>query len=114
MKNRFISTDILIVIMSAISLIFGAALAYINPIYMAAASVGILIIVLLIICNAATARKLVKSVFYGSGKHSNMQQLSFENLAIPVAVISKDTIVWYNDSFKNRFMNGNDSYLTQL
>lgn len=114
MKNRFISTDILIVIMSAISLIFGAALAYINPIYMAAVSVGILIIVLLIICNAATARKLVKSVFYGSGKHSNMQQLSFENLAIPVAVISKDTIVWYNDSFKNRFMNGNDSYLTQL
>ena len=114
LKNKFISTDILILILSAVALAFGGALAYTNPSFAGITAIGIVVIVVLIMCNARTARKFVKSVFYGTGKHSNMQQLSFEKLNIPVAIISKDTIVWYNNSFRNSFLNGKDSYLIQL
>ncbi|MBE6895396.1 MAG: hypothetical protein E7483_07375 [Ruminococcaceae bacterium] len=113
-KNKFISTDILILVLSFVALAFGGALAYLNPSYAGVVALGIIIIVVLIFCNAHTARKFVKSIFYGSGKHSNMQQLSFEKLNVPVAIISKDTIVWYNDSFRDKFLNGKDSYLIQL
>ena len=92
LKNKFISTDILIMVLSFIALAFGGALAYFEPAYAGFVAVGILIITMLIFCNAHTARKFVKSIFYGTGKHSNMQQLSFEKLNIPVAIISKDTI----------------------
>ena len=113
-KNKFISTDVLILVLAFVALAFGGALAYLKPSYAGLVAIGIIVVAVLIFFNASTARKFVKSIFYGSGKHSNMQQLSFEKLKIPVAIISKDTIVWYNDSFRERFLNGKDSYLVQL
>ncbi len=113
-KNKFVSTDVLIFILLISSIVFGGALAYFKPKYAGIAALVVLAIVIIIVCNAYTVRKFVKSIFYGSGKHSNMQQLSFEKINIPVAIVSKDTIVWYNNSFKDNFLNGNDSYLIQL
>ena len=114
MKNKFVSTDLLILIMAVIAVVFGGTLIYISPNTAGAVCLALMIIIIIIFFNARTARKFVKSIFYGSGKHSNLQQLSFEKLNIPVAIINKDTIVWYNESFKQKLLGGNDSYLVQL
>ena len=113
MKNRFISTDLLILILTVASAAFAIAAAIVNPAAAGIVAAGLLVVLLVIGSNAKATRKIVKSIFYGSGKHSNLQQLSFEKLNIPVAIISKDTIVWYNDSFREKLLGGNDSYLIQ-
>ena len=114
MKNKFISTDILIFVLALTAIVFGVTAAVLNPIAAAAVAVMLFVLFIIIVMNARTTRKIVKSIFYGSGKHSNLQQLSFEKLNVPVAIISKDTIVWYNDSFRTALLGGKDSYLIQL
>lgn len=113
MKNRFVSTDLLIFILAITAVIFGAAAAVLHPLMTIVVAVVLFVLIMIIIMNARTTRKIVKSIFYGTGKHSNLQQLSFEKLNVPVAIISKDTIVWYNDSFRNALLGGKDSYLVQ-
>ena len=113
MKNRFISTDLLILILTVASAAFAITAAIVNPAAAGIVAAGLLVVLLVLGSNAKATRKIVKSIFYGSGKHSNLQQLSFEKLNIPVAIISKDTIVWYNDSFREKLLGGNDSYLIQ-
>ena len=114
MKNKFVSTDLLILILAVVAIAFGVTLVYVNPNTAGVVCLALLIIMAIIFFNARTARKFVKSIFYGSGKHSNLQQLSFEKLNVPVAIINKDTIVWYNETFKQKLLGGNDSYLVQL
>ena len=114
MKNRFISTDLLILILTVASAAFAIAAAIVNPAAAGIVAAGLLVVLLVLGSNAKATRKIVKSIFYGSGKHSNLQQLSFEKLNIPVAIISKDTIVWYNDSFREKLLGGNDSYLKKF
>ena len=113
MKNRFISTDLLILILTVASAAFAITAAIVNPAAAGIVAAGLLVVLLVLGSNAKATRKIVKSIFYASGKHSNLQQLSFEKLNIPVAIISKDTIVWYNDSFREKLLGGNDSYLIQ-
>ncbi|MBQ5783340.1 MAG: DHH family phosphoesterase [Oscillospiraceae bacterium] len=114
MKNRFISTDLMILILMIVAVTFGVTTAIMDPTLAMVVGIILLLVVFIIGFNAATTRKIVKSIFYGTGKHSNLQQLSFENLNIPVAIISKDTIVWYNESFRDRMLEGNETYLIQL
>lgn len=114
MKNRFWGTDILILILTVIAVAFGIVIAAISPQYAWYSAAGILVVVFSILINAKAARKLIKSIFYGSGRYANVQQLSFENLEIPVAIISRDTIVWYNESFKSKIFAGIENYLAPL
>ena len=113
MKNRFISTDLLILILTLAAAAFAVVAAVLDPGIAGVVAVGLLFVAIILGVNANATRKIVKSIFYGSGKHSNLQQLSFEKLNIPVAIISKDTIVWYNDSFREKILGGVDSYLIQ-
>ncbi len=114
MKIKFISTDLLIFMLAIAAIAFGVAAAVQNPVVAAVVAVVLVLLLIIIATNAHTTRKIVKSIFYGAGKHSNLQQLSFEKLNVPVAIISKDTIVWYNDSFRKALLGGKDSYLIQL
>ena len=93
MKNRFISTDLLILILTLAAAAFAVVAAVLDPGIAGVVAVGLLFVAIILGVNANATRKIVKSIFYGSGKHSNLQQLSFEKLNIPVAIISKDTIV---------------------
>lgn len=114
MKNKFISTDLMILILMIIAAAFGVTTAVIKPNIAFIVAIILLFMVIVIGFNAGTTRKIVKSIFYGTGKHANLQQLSFEKLNIPVAIISKDTVVWYNESFRDRMLGGNETYLIQL
>ncbi|MEG0091059.1 MAG: DHH family phosphoesterase, partial [Oscillospiraceae bacterium] len=111
MKNKFWGTDILLLILSALTVIFGTALGVTQPRLIVFVAAGIAILIFVLVLNAKSARKLIKSVFYGSGKYASAQQISFENLAVPVAIVSKDTVVWYNESFKSNIFAGIDNYL---
>lgn len=113
MKNRFISADILIVVLTVASVLFGVAAAVLDPRITIAAAVVLVFMAAIIIINAKAVRNIIKSIFYGTGKYSDLQQISFDKLSIPVCVVSKDTIVWYNKSFRDKILCGNDYYLVQ-
>ena len=75
MKNKFVSTDLLILIMAVVAVAFGGTLIYLSPNTAGVVCLALIIVIVIIFFNARTARKFVKSIFYGSGKHSNLQQL---------------------------------------
>lgn len=114
MKNRFWGTDILILILAMVAVVFGAAFAAAQPQLTGFVVLGLLVVIFAILLNAKTARKLIKGIFYGKGKYADLQQISFEKLEIPVAIISRDTIVWYNQSFKEKIYAGMENYLAPL
>ena len=76
MKNKFVSTDLLILIMAVVAVAFGGTLIYLSPNTAGVVCLALIIVIVIIFFNARTARKFVKSIFYGSGKHSNLQQLT--------------------------------------
>lgn len=114
MKNKFVSSDVLILILATIAIGFGAVAALLNPFAAGIVAVALAVIIIIICMNAKTSKKIIKSIFYGTGKDSNLQQLNFEHLKIPVAIASKDTIVWYNSCFRDNILSGMDSYFAQV
>lgn len=114
MKNKFWGTDIIIVIMTLLALASSIALGVLNP-DLILISIGVVLAVIIIISmNTHAIRNAIHGVFFGSGKQSARQQLSFENLAVPVAIINKGSIVWYNNAFRTKILDDADCYLTPL
>ena len=111
MKNKFWGTDILIVILTVTATIFGVTLAVAKPVFFAVSVVGLIIVALVIASNVFSIRKVIRGVFFGSGKQRANQQLSFENLQVPVAIINKGSVVWYNNAFREHILQSNDCYL---
>ena len=68
MKNKFWGTDILIVILTVTATIFGVTLAVAKPVFFAVSVVGLIIVALVIASNVFSIRKVIRGVFFGSGK----------------------------------------------
>lgn len=114
MKNKFWGTDIIIVILAVITLIFSGLIAYLHPELILVSLAGIISLVIIISMNTHAIRKAIHGVFFGSGRQAARQQLSFDNLAVPVAIISKGSIVWYNTAFRSQILRDTDCYLAPL
>ena len=114
MKNKFWGTDILLVIITIACVIFGAALAVQNKNLAIAILLCVGIIAIIIFANIKSVRKLIRGIFFGTGKEVAMQQLSLDNLPVGVAIISKGSIVWYNKVFRENILHSNDCYLAPL
>ncbi|MEG1782043.1 MAG: hypothetical protein RR253_02210, partial [Oscillospiraceae bacterium] len=111
MKNKFWGTDIVIVILTITTTFFAVALAVAKPTFFAASVVTLVLVALVIASNVLSIRKIIRGVFFGSGKQRANQQLSFENLQVPVAIINKGSVVWYNSAFREEVLGSNDCYL---
>ena len=114
MKNKFWGTDIIIVVVSLLAILLAVALGITSPDLILLSLAGITAVAVVIAMNARAVRKVIHGVFFGSGKQSARQQLSFENLALPVAIVNKGSIVWYNSAFRTVVLNGADCYLSPL
>ncbi len=114
MKNKFWGTDIMIVILSVLTAAFAVALGILNPEYIPVSVSGAVLVVLVIGTNARAVRKVIHGLFMGHGKQAARQQLSFENLKLPLVIVNKGSIVWYNSAFRRDILNGSDCYLTPL
>ena len=114
MKNKFWGTDIIIILLVIITLIFSGLIAWLHPELIMVSIAGVISLVIIISMNTHAIRNAIHGVFFGSGKQAARQQLSFDNLAVPVAIISKGSIVWYNNSFRSRILSDTDCYLTPL
>lgn len=114
MKNKFWGTDGLILtlltVTIALLIIIGVAL----PELLVVTITGIFLIVCAVTLNMHSIRKVIRGIFFGRGKQSARQQLSFENLNVPVAIISKESVVWYNNAFRKQILNDIDCYLAPL
>ncbi len=76
--------------------------------------IAFMAVVLLTVLNVASIRKIIRGVFLGNGKQATRQQLSFETLNIPLTIVEKGSIVWYNEAFRNAILNGEDCYLSPV
>ena len=62
MKNRFISTDLLILILTVAAAAFAVVAAVLDPGIAGVVGVGLLIVALILGVNANATRKIVKSI----------------------------------------------------
>ena len=93
---------------------FAAVIAITRPDLVVVCILGVCVSSVAVLFNAHAVRKIIRGVFFGYGKQSARQQLSFENLFVPVAIINRNSIVWYNTAFRSRILEDNDCYLTPL
>ena len=114
MKNKFWGTDVIIIVLSVITIIFAAVIAVLHPDMILLSVAGVLSLFIILYMNTRAVRKAIHGVFFGTGKQAARQQLSFDNLAVPVAIISKGSIVWYNNAFRSQILADADCYLTPL
>ena len=114
MKNKFWGTDIILAIMTIIVVALCVLIAITNPEMIIFSLAVLLMITIILAMNARAVRKAIHGVFFGSGKQSARQQLSFENLAVPVVIVNKGSIVWYNGAFRTAILSDADCYLTPL
>ena len=114
MKNKFWGTDIILVIMTLLAVLLSGVLAFVNPDMILISIASIIAVTVIISMNARAVRKVIHGIFFGTGKHSAKQQLSFDNLAVPVVIVNKGSIVWYNTAFRASILEDADCYLTPL
>ena len=114
MKNKFWGTDIILVIMTVLAVALSILLTILNPEMLLISIACIVAVMIIITMNARAIRKVIHGIFFGSGKHSARQQLSFENLSMPVVIVNKGSIVWYNSAFRTAILGDSDCYLTPL
>lgn len=114
MKNRFWGTDIVIFILAVLVAFFAIITALANPTFIPVCIGGAVSAVVVILTNVHAVRKVIRGVFFGYGKQSARQQLSLENLHVPVAIINKGSVVWYNTAFRSRILGDKDYYLAPL
>ena len=114
MKKRFSGTDLQMVIMYAVSVVLAVIICVKMPDMAAFAVVAVCVVSGAVAMNATYVRKIIRGVFYGTGKDRAKQQLSFEKLALPLAVIHDGSIVWYNSSFREKILGYSDRYLFNL
>ena len=114
MKNKFWGTDVILVIVTLLAVLLAGALAVTNPDLILISVASIVAVVVIIALNARAIRKAIHGIFFGSGKQSARQQLSFENLNLPVVIVNKGSIVWYNSAFRTAILGDADCYLTPL
>ncbi len=114
MKNRLWGTDLMVVVLAIVSVVFAGIIAVLQPKLILPCFIGVMIVFITIFVSAYNVRKIVRGVFFGSGKQSARQQLSFDNLALPLAIVNKNSIVWYNNSFRTDILLDNDCYLAPI
>ncbi len=114
MKNKFWGTDIILVVVSLLALLLAGILGFTNPELILITFASMTAVAVVITMNARAIRKVIRGVFFGSGKQSARQQISFENLALPVVISNKGSIVWYNSAFRTAILGDADCYLTPL
>jgi len=114
MKNKFWGTDIILAIVTMIAVALCILIGVTMPQMTLFCIAVVMVVTIIIAMNARAVRKAIHGVFFGSGKQSARQQLSFENLAVPVVIVNKGSIVWYNAAFRTAILSDADCYLTPL
>jgi len=114
MKNKFWGTDLMMAILTVLSVGFAVMLGVRDKRYIPMCLAGAALVIIVIMSNAHAVRRIIRGVFFGYGKQSARQQLSFENLSLPVAIVNKGSIVWYNNAFRGDILLDSDCYLAPL
>ncbi len=114
MKNKFWGTDTILAALAIMTVGFAVALSVVNPRTLPLSVTGVITVIVIIGFNARAVSKAVHGLFMGNGKQAARQQLSFENLKVPVVIISKGSMVWYNTAFREDILGGSDSYLSPV
>ncbi|MBQ3394598.1 MAG: DHH family phosphoesterase [Oscillospiraceae bacterium] len=114
MKNRSWGTDILIVLLFIMDVRLAVAFCVLHPNYTVFVLRAFFAVLLLLRHNIRSVRKTIRDLFLGNRSGSTSQQVSFEKLLVPLTIIEKGGIVWYNDTFKDEMLSGEDCYLSPV
>ncbi len=114
MKNKFWGNDLLITILLlvlAISFIVNAMLDI--RLFLVGLLIAIALIIILVL-NIKTLRKVIKGLFLGKDDFGDLQKVSLEELSIPAFIAIKKTVIWYNQKFKEQFLNNQNLMLFSI
>ncbi len=104
MKNKHISHEVIIAILLFISIASLVAVANLDFTIFIIVFILFLIASFLIAMNAKNVKKIIREIFNGENAINSSQNISFENLNIPVMVANRTIILWYNTAFKKEFL----------
>ncbi len=114
MKKRFSSFDASILILSAACTVLCVALAIAKPTYLVCAAIVLVVTCAVVWVNIRWFRHRLARVLRGSPKALSTTQNTFATLALPVVILSDDSVAWYNDAFRDDVMGGQDVCLLPM
>ena len=75
MKNKFWGTDIIIILLVIITLIFSGLIAWLHPELIMVSIAGVISLIIIISMNTHAIRNAIHGVFFGSGKQAARRDL---------------------------------------
>ncbi len=111
-KNRnFWAADVIIVLL-AVAFVAAAVMLALTDLRLLI-PVGAVVVVVFVVAliGLSSVRKGVRRVLSGKVPDSQADGSGFGNLMLPVAILSGDTLVWYNEAFRDEVAGGADCAL---
>ncbi|MFV0413561.1 MAG: DHH family phosphoesterase [Oscillospiraceae bacterium] len=115
MKNKkFWSVEVLLIFAAISCVVLAVLLCIANPVYLFLALPLLAFLFLLAAFDIQHLRSSLRRLlgFKGAAGEANTGGLA--NIALPVAVLHGERIVWYNNAFKNTFAGGEDMPLAKM
>ncbi len=108
MKKNFFATDSLLVMLLAVCMVLGVALAVANPAWLWLVVVLIALVVLAVFLSLNRIRRLVRRILTGRAKDDVGKILS--EAMLPLMAFSGKEIIWCNEAFRDAIGNGDDGF----
>lgn len=113
MKKAMQGVDVLLVVLATVCLLLGVALAAVMPILLVPVALLLLLLALGIWFNLRRVRRVIASVLRG-GNNEHTAQYSLMSLPVPVMILSGKSMIWYNDTFRQQVLHGEDQCLLSV
>ena len=111
MKRLIQGVDILLVVLLCVCVLLAAALAVTMPVMLIPVVLILVLIGLGVWLNARRIRRAIAKVLRTAGGGEQTAQYGLMSLPLPVMILSGKSVIWYNDSFRDQVLQGEDTCL---
>ena len=111
MKRLIQGVDILLVVLLCVCVLLAAALAVTMPVMLIPVVLILVLIGLGVWLNARRIRRAIAKVLRTAGGGEQTAQYGLMSLPLPVMILSGKSVIWYNDSFRDQVLRGEDTCL---
>ncbi len=111
-NKKFTKIDLLLLMCFTACALMVVTVAFTNAVFLIPIGVIIIICIIVVSLTIGSIHKAVTRILHGAnytGASGNVQK-GLENMTMPVAIVSKNAIIWYNSAFRAEFLTDADSF----